>query len=366
MYLILGLNKLKLVFLLLMSVGLYAYVNRFKNIILLVDSGYGESYGYGRSRSISSDRFGGLSGLEIEFRSKYSADFRKTWPICEAQHDTFLLYVINSRPGNARRRTLIRETWGNVTSSRGYGIKVVFVIGETFKIFENDLRKEEVRYADIVRAAFWDSYRNLTLKTMIGMEWAITACPRAQFYVKGDDDVVMFPQNMMAYISTLRGRNRDQYSGLLYDISNSLIERNRRSKWYISEKVWPHEYFGSYISGLAVLQSMDVTRKFYDSSLKTKTIYGVDPATFPVDDFYVGLLARDMGVPAKRNKHICGARVKVGGNSAEMCKLWSLLALTYKGITSKDMVEYWTSYTSFRQRDWNCTARFKSKTCDTF
>ena len=36
---------------------------------------------------------------------------------------------------------------------------------------------------------FQDTYRNLTLKTVMGLKWSAIFCPQAKFVMKTDDDI---------------------------------------------------------------------------------------------------------------------------------------------------------------------------------
>ena len=47
------------------------------------------------------------------------------------------------------------------------------------------------RYKDILQIDFQDSYRNLTLKSMLSFRWAVDECSSFQYILKTDDDMIV-------------------------------------------------------------------------------------------------------------------------------------------------------------------------------
>ena len=75
-----------------------------------------------------------------------------------------IIILIHSSPKNTELRSVIRETWGNVTSC-----KTVFVVGTVnSKEMQEQLEKEHDTNGDLVQANFRDAYRNMTLKHLAG------------------------------------------------------------------------------------------------------------------------------------------------------------------------------------------------------
>ncbi len=58
-------------------------------------------------------------------------------------------------------------------------------------------------YGDLVQENFIDSYRNLTLKTLMGIRWASIHCSNAKFVVKIDDDVIINPFYLLNYLDNV-------------------------------------------------------------------------------------------------------------------------------------------------------------------
>jgi len=50
------------------------------------------------------------------------------------------------------------------------------------------VNREFERHKDLVQGNFIDSYRNLTLKAVLGLRWLSQYCRQAPFVIKTDDD----------------------------------------------------------------------------------------------------------------------------------------------------------------------------------
>ena len=54
---------------------------------------------------------------------------------------------------------------------------------------QGDVKGESKDFGDLIQEDFQDSYRNLTLKTVMGLKWSAIFCPQAKFVMKTDDDI---------------------------------------------------------------------------------------------------------------------------------------------------------------------------------
>ena len=52
-----------------------------------------------------------------------------------------------------------------------------------------EIQNEHLLYGDIVQGDFVDTYRNLSLKAVVGNLWVSKFCSKAEFVVKTDDDM---------------------------------------------------------------------------------------------------------------------------------------------------------------------------------
>lgn len=107
------------------------------------------------------------------------------------------LFVVLSARKNFDNRNLIRQTYGSIKSANNVSIlATVFMLGnwDDGGVEETDchrLQAEIDQFGDIVVGDFIDSYRNLTLKTIMAYEWLTSYCREAELVVKTDDDVVV-------------------------------------------------------------------------------------------------------------------------------------------------------------------------------
>ena len=150
---------------------------------------------------------------DLQKLTKKGIDFeRETDPLLESTYckkEVFLTILVISKPENFQRRRNIRDTWahsyeddfqkikGKLTFPNGKTyppsdvVRVVFVIGEPNLENENlrtSLKEESRLSKDIVFGNMVESYRNLTMKTKLGLKWAFYEC-KTSYVLKSDDDV---------------------------------------------------------------------------------------------------------------------------------------------------------------------------------
>lgn len=102
------------------------------------------------------------------------------------------MIIVDSKDVAARHA--IRSTWGNESSIPGVSIAKIFLTGISPTMtneIQDMLQEESVTFRDIIQQDFLDTYNNLTLKTMMGMEWVTKYCPRASYVLKIDSDMFL-------------------------------------------------------------------------------------------------------------------------------------------------------------------------------
>ncbi|XP_064633680.1 beta-1,3-galactosyltransferase 1-like [Lineus longissimus] len=210
-------------------------------------------------------------------------------PPCE--DDIYLLILMVSSIGNFRRRADVRE-WLKINPYRGKKIRLAFIVARVYEPkTEAKLRNESSVYNDIIQANYKEAYRNLTFKALAVLKWTVTQCGHAKFLVKIDDDAVMIYQHIVDYVIGLETKNVTMvYQGATYATLEPL--RNPKSKWYISHEDFNNDTYAPYASGFFVLLSLEAVQKMYHASFHVSRVYGVTRQTFPVDDAFIGVLAR--------------------------------------------------------------------------
>lgn len=210
-----------------------------------------------------------------------------------AKQQTEWLIYFHSKADNIKRRDLLRVTWASEHFFRQPIVKRVFMIGQphdgaTF----TKLLAEFDQHRDLVVGNFVDSYRNLTLKSIMALKWISTYCANARYAVKADDDVFVNMAEVTSLIHNLPERKRTLVCAV-NDAGLMPILRDPQSclKWCVADTDFPGDYgYPTYCSGLAYVISMDIIRDLYEAALRTRYFF--------IDDVYTtGLLPLKLSYP---------------------------------------------------------------------
>ncbi|XP_006105517.1 beta-1,3-galactosyltransferase 4 [Myotis lucifugus] len=249
----------------------------------------------------------------------------------------FLLILVCTAPENLNQRNAIRASWGGQREARGLRVQTLFLLGEpsgrhpSRGSHENDLERESVAQGDILQAAFHDSYRNLTLKTLSGLSWADKHCPMARYILKTDDDVFV---NVPELVSELvrRGGRWEQWErgmepqreagagdgewkgGRPTPVSQPMPllylgrvhwrvhpSRTPGNKHQISEEQWPATWgpFPPYASGTGYVLSASAVQLILKVASRAPPL--------PLEDVFVGVSARRGGLTPTHCVKLAGA-----------------------------------------------------------
>jgi len=115
-----------------------------------------------------------MTSVECSLSSSNSSKFILSPEVCS--QNVPLLILVHSAPFHFELRERQRSTWMAVNPD----FRTVFVIGHSLDpAIEDKVRQEVEDKKDILFIDIMDSYRNLTLKHMLGYEWAISQCSNA-------------------------------------------------------------------------------------------------------------------------------------------------------------------------------------------
>lgn len=132
-----------------------------------------------------------------------------------------LIILVTSRPESSIRRQIIRETWGKQFELHR-GVKLIFFFG--LSEISKKIETESNKYGDLLVANFDDTYYNLSLKSYLFLNYAIENYPKAELFLKTDDDVVLFSENVFNYLNKVDTRGKILFC---YQFKNSLAIRNK-------------------------------------------------------------------------------------------------------------------------------------------
>ncbi|XP_063952809.1 beta-1,3-galactosyltransferase 1-like [Lytechinus pictus] len=184
---------------------------------------------------------------------------------------TFFLVLVMSIHKNFDQRNAIRRTWGSPTEINGKQIVTLFLLAKSTNSKHQSLvEQESKRYKDILMEDFMDTYKNLTIKTMMGMKWASIYCPHANYIMKTDDDMYIQYANIVPHLSKPITPTSNYVSGFV--INGSPI-RDPKSKWYMPKETYPGTKYPPFCSGTGYMFSGDVAGKVYETSLHTPFLY---------------------------------------------------------------------------------------------
>ena len=176
-----------------------------------------------------------------EFRFSYII------PNAEAcgQDDVFLLIVIAAYHANVDGRRAIRQTWGGVKRYRDRRIVTVFVFGtHNDPNFNEQLHVEDRSFHDVVQADFHDSYKTLSNKTVMALQWTTKYCPQAKFVLKTDEDSFNVPQR---YVDFLVDVTDEKFvGGYCFTVRP---DRRESSKYFVRYEQYPDSYYPTYCAG---------------------------------------------------------------------------------------------------------------------
>ena len=150
---------------------------------------------------------------------------------------------------------------------------------------DDRIKIESETHGDILQERFEDSYRNLTIKTMLFLKWYNQKCSHIPYLLKADDDVFLNTKSLYKIVS--QNTKADILIGLLH--CDAKPARIQRSKWYVSESEYREETYPPYLNGPGYLMSSSTAQKLFRAAY--------DVPLFVYEDVYLtGIVARAAGI----------------------------------------------------------------------
>ncbi|XP_018603504.1 beta-1,3-galactosyltransferase 2-like [Scleropages formosus] len=209
---------------------------------------------------------------------------------CRSQ-SPFLVLVVPVAPRNRAVRDTIRRTWGNESLVPGVTIRRLFLLGleDQKRGLQKELHAESKEHHDLLQANFLDSYLNLTIKTMVMMEWLVTRCPNASYAAKVDTDMFLnvdFLVNTLLDPHTVQPK-QNYITGAV--MRKARVRRKKSSKFYVPRSVYRRDTYPSYVLGNVYIFSMDLPVKILKASRHVRA--------FHLEDVYLGMCLKHLGIP---------------------------------------------------------------------
>ncbi|KAM9695774.1 beta-1,3-galactosyltransferase 5-like [Trichechus inunguis] len=263
---------------------------------------------------------------------KESGNFLQLPEIDCRQNPPFLVLLVTSSHRQTTARMAIRQTWGRDMVVKGKRIKTFFLLGVTAKEQEMTLvTLEGQQYGDIIQRDFVDVYFNLTLKTMMGIEWVHRFCPQAAFVMKTDSDMFV---NIYYLTELLLKKNRTTrfFTGFLK--MNDFPIRDNSSKWFVSKYEYPWDKYPPFCSGTGYVFSSDVASRVYYVSESVPFI--------KLEDVFVGLCLEKLNI---RLEELHSEQTFFpGGLRFSTCRFKRIVTCHF--IKPQEMLTYWQALES--------------------
>ncbi|XP_071089068.1 beta-1,3-galactosyltransferase 1-like [Haliotis cracherodii] len=172
----------------------------------------------------------------------------------------FLVIMVCSVHSHTNVRDAIRDTWGSVGHGSAWPgsdvrlqVKILFLFGKVkMPSMEYLIHRESKTYNDVLQGDFTDSYKNLTLKTLMGLRFVANTCPGAEYVLKADEDTFTHVQLLYQFLRTVQPVN--SVIGHIYTTSPV----RRHGIWAVSFEMYPYHDYPYYASGNTYVLSRDV------------------------------------------------------------------------------------------------------------
>lgn len=206
---------------------------------------------------------------------------------CE-QQKPFVVLVVPVAPKNRAHRDTVRSTWGGQNLVQGKKVALFFLLGlhsgEEASQVQEQVLQESREQGDLIQSNFLDCYKNLTIKTMVMLEWLDAYCSNAFYAMKIDSDMFLNVPNLIKLLSD--APKTDYMTGLV--AYSGAVLRDRNSKWFLPVDVFPEAVYPRYALGLGYVLSLDLPKKLVGASRHVTAVY--------IEDVYLGLCMRHLGI----------------------------------------------------------------------
>ncbi|XP_014672512.1 PREDICTED: beta-1,3-galactosyltransferase 5-like [Priapulus caudatus] len=211
----------------------------------------------------------------------------------------WILALVISSAEDFQCRAAVRSTWASEASALGLNLterlRVLHLIAVSRnETANNNIMRESRTHFDLAQGNFVDSYRNLTIKSIMGLHIATSACPRQPgLVIKIDCDTYLNVDNLLAFESG------DNHANAIYGflLDNDRPIRRRKNKSFISREEYDGGTYPPFIGGFFYVMTTGVAGQLYGEAARCNYL-------LPLEDVSVtGLLAERVGV---RRYHLAG------------------------------------------------------------
>lgn len=251
--------------------------------------------------------------------------------VCKTKNP-FLVLMVPVAPNDLAARDAIRQTWGNSSLVQGKVVLTLFMLGLPSSADHGQqqerLKQENKQHLDLIQSDFMDRYINLTIKTMVIMDWLATRCPNAAYAMKIDSDVFLNVDNLVNMLQKPGIPKTNYLTGFI--MWNIPVVRSKNSKWYVPEEMFPDPRYPTYTLGMGYIFSNDLPGKFVEVSKSIKP--------FNIEDAYIGMCMQKLGLTISSPPD--PSQFKTGNIAYNRCAYSKIITNLLQ--TSQELVKYWT------------------------
>ncbi|XP_023174939.2 beta-1,3-galactosyltransferase 5-like [Drosophila hydei] len=249
-----------------------------------------------------SPRFVAQQEIPVDLSSAYSEDPQQLidlhnfkyvieQPSCASYVQA--LIMVHSAPGNFEKRSVIRQTWGQVSAiAPNSPLRFMFLVGAVeHSELQSSLLAEHALHNDLLQGNFLDGYYNLTYKHVMALKWFHTRCEQAQLLVKVDDDIFVNTPQLLQHLSHPFSPDNplaihpSQQLLLCAINKKDRVARSYSSKWRVSFREYSGRYYPPFCPGFALFYSSEVVKRLYMAAQRSN-FFGLD------DVLITGLLSK--------------------------------------------------------------------------
>ncbi|MEQ2299422.1 hypothetical protein AMECASPLE_014983 [Ameca splendens] len=267
----------------------------------------------------------------VQYHQAYPSNYQFVMDNAEVCKNTpFLVLMVPVAPKNIAARDAIRQTWGKDSVVNGEVVLTLFMLGLDGGADVEKLKQENQQHHDLIQSNFMDSYLNLTIKTMVIMDWLATRCPTAAYAMKVDSDMFLNIDNLVFMLQTPGIPKLNYLTGML--MWNRPVVRSKNSKWYVPEEMYPDPQYPTYTLGMGYIFSNDLPAKFVEVSEYIKP--------FNIEDAYIGECMKRLGLSPTSPPN--PSQFKAYNSKYNRCEFSKII--TYILGSSEQLINYWTDY----------------------
>lgn len=268
----------------------------------------------------------------LNFVYPYNYTFVLNEPDKCKHENPFLLILIPTRANEVELRNAIRQTWGNESLVPGIRIVRLFLVGMSAQFtdpYQRVLQEESSLYHDIIQQDFRDSYINLTIKTMMGLEWMVTFCPKAFYAIKIDGDMFLNTEYLVKFLDPGKPMRENYFTG--YVVAGTRPIRSKLYKYYVPFELYEPDYYPPYCGGPGYAFSGDMAKKVYDIAHIIKP--------FNMEDAFIGVCLEKLGIQITKTPTSLFHGHKINYNKCHFYRL-----ITVHHFSAKDLLQIWPDF----------------------